>query len=201
MLLLRRRIGESIVIGGNVRIRVTEIRGGTVRLAIEAPADLPVYRGELVDQIAPENERAVALHVSGEMSVGQTNEAIITFPHTIPGLGAHTEFLLYDVSESIRALVAREDPTVSILLTDPVALHPAYPILEAAERFPFPGDDLAVAVVLCRPADGSMPTVNLVAPIVIDLESRKGAQIILSDANLPLRAPLVEASNHEVQSL
>jgi carbon storage regulator len=197
VLLLRRRIGESIVIGGNVRVTVTELRGGAVRLAIEAPG-LPVYRGELLDALGPENASAASLSQSGELRVSELSE--ISFPHTIPGLGQHTEFLLYDVSESIRALVAKHDRTIAILLTDPTLLWPHYPVEAALARFPFEGRDLALAAVMRRPADGSMPTVNLAAPIVIDLETRRGAQVILDDPSLPFRAPLVPSPSPEVQA-
>jgi carbon storage regulator CsrA len=199
VLLLRRRVGESIVIGGNVRVTVSELRGGAVRLAIEAPSTMPVYRGELLDVIAPENESAASLSQSGEMRVSELSE--IEFPHMIPGLGQYTQFVLYDVSESIRALVAKHDRTISILLTDPTALCPNYPVAAALARFPFGGTDLAIAVVMRRPADGSMPTVNLAAPIVIDLETRRGAQVILDDPSLPLRAPLIASPSPEVHSL
>ena len=37
MLLLKRRVGESIVIGGSIRVNVVEIRGGSVRIAAERP--------------------------------------------------------------------------------------------------------------------------------------------------------------------
>jgi len=203
MLLLRRRLGESIVIGGNVRITISELRGGAVRLAIQAPSDLPVYRGELLDVLVPENESAAARahaheHQSEHLHTGELSE--ISFPHAIPGLGQHTDYLLYDVSESIRALVAKHDRTICVLITDPVALCPSYPIEAAVARYPFGGSDFAVAVVLRRPADGSMPTVNLAAPIVIDLEARRGAQVILDDTSLPFRAPLIQSTSPEVQA-
>jgi carbon storage regulator len=47
MLVLTRRIGESIVIDGNIRLFVTEIHGERVRLGIEAPPDVVVDRQEV----------------------------------------------------------------------------------------------------------------------------------------------------------
>ena len=47
MLVLSRKVGEEIVIGGNIRIMVVEIRGGKVRLGIDAPKDVPVDRQEI----------------------------------------------------------------------------------------------------------------------------------------------------------
>jgi carbon storage regulator CsrA len=49
MLVLSRKINESIVIGGNIRITATAIRSHQVRLAIDAPPEVPIVREELVD--------------------------------------------------------------------------------------------------------------------------------------------------------
>lgn len=48
MLVLSRKIGESIQIAGGIRVTVTEVRGGRVRLSIEAPSDVRVLRKEIV---------------------------------------------------------------------------------------------------------------------------------------------------------
>ncbi|OGW59596.1 MAG: carbon storage regulator [Nitrospirae bacterium RBG_16_64_22] len=58
MLVLTRRLGESITIGDNIRVVVMEIRGNQVRLGIEAPHDLPVHREEVYRKILAENQRA-----------------------------------------------------------------------------------------------------------------------------------------------
>lgn len=54
MLLLTRRVGETIVIGDNIRVTITEVRGMQVRLGIEAPRDIPVHREEVAERIALE---------------------------------------------------------------------------------------------------------------------------------------------------
>ncbi len=48
MLVLSRKIGESIVIGNNVVVTVRETHGGRIRLSVEAPQDVLVLRQELV---------------------------------------------------------------------------------------------------------------------------------------------------------
>lgn len=49
MLILSRKVGEKIVIGDNITITVYEIlSGGRVRLAIDAPREVPIYRQELL---------------------------------------------------------------------------------------------------------------------------------------------------------
>jgi len=193
MLMLRRRIGETIVIGEGIRVTVTEVRGGTVRIAIEAPPEVAVHRAELLESLGPENERALRRSNSLPPSakVPYMEDPTITFPQGILGLGAHTDFTLYDVDETSRMLVAKDDPTLRLLLTDPTAIDPDYPIARAISRYPFGNEEVAVASVVTRPADGSTPTVNLAAPLLIGMTSRKAVQVILDDDRLSLRAPLV----------
>lgn len=50
MLVLSRKTGEQIVIGENIRITVIRIQGDKVRIGIEAPPDVKVYRSELLEQ-------------------------------------------------------------------------------------------------------------------------------------------------------
>jgi carbon storage regulator len=52
MLVLSRKIGESIQIAGDIRVTVTEVRGGRVRLSIEAPSSIRVLRKEITDGAA-----------------------------------------------------------------------------------------------------------------------------------------------------
>ena len=58
MLRISRRAGERIMLGDDVIVEVVEVRGGTVRLAIEAPRSLPVYREELWLEVMRENQAA-----------------------------------------------------------------------------------------------------------------------------------------------
>jgi len=47
MLVLSRKVGETILIGENISIQVLQVTGGAVRLGIEAPTDIRILRGEL----------------------------------------------------------------------------------------------------------------------------------------------------------
>ena len=49
MLILTRKLKESIQIGPNIKITVTEIRGGAVRIGVDAPHNTRIMRAELVD--------------------------------------------------------------------------------------------------------------------------------------------------------
>jgi carbon storage regulator len=60
MLILARRIGESIMIGDQVEISVVDIKGDQVKLGIKAPSQVKVYRREVYAAIQEENRAAAA---------------------------------------------------------------------------------------------------------------------------------------------
>lgn len=53
MLIITRRQGERIVLGDDVVVHVLEVSGGNVRIGIEAPREVPVFRAELVEGDRP----------------------------------------------------------------------------------------------------------------------------------------------------
>lgn len=56
MLILTRRIGESVFIGEEVRMTVLGVRGTQVRIGINAPKDVPVHREEIYYRIKNEQD-------------------------------------------------------------------------------------------------------------------------------------------------
>jgi carbon storage regulator len=60
MLILSRRVNEKIVIGDDVVVSVVEVRGDQVKLGIEAPRNVKVFRQEVFDAIQEENKKAAA---------------------------------------------------------------------------------------------------------------------------------------------
>jgi carbon storage regulator len=58
MLVITRKSGERICLGDEITITVMEISGSTVRLGIEAPAEVPVYRAEIWAAVKEENRAA-----------------------------------------------------------------------------------------------------------------------------------------------
>ena len=58
MLVLTRKIGEGIIIGDDITLKIVEIKGGTVRLGIDAPRNKKIHRQEVYDRIVAENKDA-----------------------------------------------------------------------------------------------------------------------------------------------
>lgn len=66
MLALSRKINESIMIGHDIEITVLEIKGEQVKIGINAPKSVPLYRKEIYMQIQEANKEAVSMETSPE---------------------------------------------------------------------------------------------------------------------------------------
>ncbi len=72
MLVLSRKINQSIMIGDEIEIKVLEIRGDQVRLGIEAPKRIPVHRKEVYEAIIKENILAAQMAAQVEQKVEES---------------------------------------------------------------------------------------------------------------------------------
>lgn len=69
MLALTRKAGERIVIGDNIVVTIVSIKGDSIRLTIDAPKEIKIYRGEIYDAIAAENKEAAIPTDLSELTV------------------------------------------------------------------------------------------------------------------------------------
>ncbi len=59
MLILTRRLGETLTIGDDITVTVLDVRGAQVRLGIDAPPEVPVHREEIYQKIQREKEAGI----------------------------------------------------------------------------------------------------------------------------------------------
>ena len=65
MLVLTRKLGEVIRVGESVTVRVLEVKGNQVRLGVDAPADVRIYREEIYRAVCKENQDAAEAAAEG----------------------------------------------------------------------------------------------------------------------------------------
>ncbi len=69
MLILTRKPGETIAIGKNIQISVLEIEGRSVKLGIEAPKSVTIYRGEIYQKVQEQNRQAVLQGTGADLTL------------------------------------------------------------------------------------------------------------------------------------
>jgi carbon storage regulator len=74
MLVITRRNGERICLGDDITITVLEISGSSVRLGIDAPSEIPVYRHEVWAAIKQENQAAASAAITRLPSPDKTEQ-------------------------------------------------------------------------------------------------------------------------------
>ena len=131
--------------------------------------------------------------VFGEITID--DDRIITFPKGIVGFPELTEFaLLHDSdkgADSIHWLQSIQEPAFAMPVMDPLRVCPDYNpevddeiLKNLGELNP---DDMLVLVTMTVPKDVEQMTVNLKAPIIINADTRKGAQIIVENQDYEVK--------------
>ena len=66
MLVLNRKKGETIIVGDNIRITVVDVQGDNIKIGIEAPREVSIYRQELYEEITAANQQANQNEINAE---------------------------------------------------------------------------------------------------------------------------------------
>ena len=124
----------------------------------------------------------------------------LEFVGPVAGFPDLRHFVLAELAPAslLRALRSLEDPALRFLVLPPGPFFPDYaPEIgdEWAEALQLHhADDALVLVIVTPGATAADATANLLAPVVINVSTRRAAQVVLADSGWPLRAPLRTAS-------
>jgi len=69
MLVLARKLDESIVIGDNITVKVISVEKGVVKLGIDAPSDVSIVRNELIEDVKDSNIAAAKMPSTQDLNV------------------------------------------------------------------------------------------------------------------------------------
>jgi len=72
MLVLSRQVDESLLIGDEISVKILEVNGDTVKIGIEAPKSVAIYRKELYEAITEENRNASQINSQGLKTLSAT---------------------------------------------------------------------------------------------------------------------------------
>ncbi|MCB1176751.1 MAG: carbon storage regulator CsrA [Leptospiraceae bacterium] len=75
MLVLARRMNQSIIIGEDIEVIIVDIKGDQVKIGIKAPRNVSVHRAEVHQEIQDENKKAVIQNVTPK-DLGKLNDLL-----------------------------------------------------------------------------------------------------------------------------
>jgi flagellar assembly factor FliW len=138
-----------------------------------------------------------------------SDETLLIFPSGLVGLPAFRRFVVLDAAEDsdYQWLQSVDEPSLAVVIVDVHLLQPEFridvPDEGLAELDMTQTDPISIMAVVTIPSgEPNQATANLRAPLVVNLRTRKGKQMILHES-IPLRYPLLQApaeckSDHEV---
>ena len=103
MLILRRKSGESIVIGEDIRVTVLDINEGSVRLAIDAPKVIPILRSELLQAADANRDSAVTENAQ--------SRDLLRFLGGKPGTESHPKAIRPGAAKRLPRAILKPMPT------------------------------------------------------------------------------------------
>jgi len=143
-----------------------------------------------------EAKDVVVEHRLGRIEVEEAD--VLHFESGLPGFPRACRFavLPYDGLGPLFWLVCLDDAQLAFVVVDPRLLFPDYsPQIEAHHLHEVAAETLGQAEILAMATIRDKEvTVNLAAPLLMNLEARRGVQVILEPGEYPLRQPLPEAT-------
>lgn len=131
---------------------------------------------------------------------------VVRFPWGLPGFAHAREFIVISLEEQPHFvwLQSVDDPAVALPMVDPWSLFPEYDprlpqyaVMSLEIERP---ESFAVFCVTVVTKDAAQMTVNLRAPIVINIESRTGRQVPLDGTDYSMRAPVPRTADADLEA-
>jgi flagellar assembly factor FliW len=211
-------VGERIVMSNGVEITVAAVTARGVRLALQAPNGIVVLRGEVHDAIAAANIAAADTSVEASVAGPYTskervvmqlngtrfgqieidNARVITLKGGIIGFPGETRFVLLKskADSAVSWLQSLATPSLAFPVVDGGAIARTYTtsaVEELAKQASLDAKDLSVLVIVVAKKDEPRLMANLLAPIVVNAESGKGAQVVLDSKDYSASTPIARA--------
>ena len=116
-------------------------------------------------------------------------ESVLHLPQGLIGFPSHPRWVILDhrPGSPFKWLLSIEDPELAFAVANPGELVADYqpPIELAARLLDTDPAEIALFVVVTIPSDPTRMTVNLMAPVVVDVRTRRARQIVLDDPRCP----------------
>lgn len=190
MLVLARKLGEGITIGDHIEVTVITVRGQQVKLGIQAPEGISIYRNEIYRKILDENRKAATsqhdkTNPPSYAPIATQKPKVLHFPSGILGFSDSKDFMIFDHDQNpnFKWLQAVEDASLSFIVMDPLSIMPHY-------EPEIPGEELAelgiqnpehIALIVFVTISHDHPanmTANLQGPVMINMENLLAKQVI-----------------------
>lgn len=133
----------------------------------------------------------------GEIEINE--KSVIQFPGGLPGLDGLIQYAIIrcDQTDPIQWLQSLDDADISIPIVNPFVLKPDYEIVVEDDELDLiqthDEEELVVLNIMVLPDDLAKMTVNLMAPLLINMNKMIGAQVMMDYKTLPISYPAYEA--------
>jgi carbon storage regulator CsrA len=201
MLILTRKTGQSIYIGDDIKITVQELRGNQIRLGVDAPPEVKIFREEIYTQILEENQQASKsqedsyrglVEESGSVaeSGGGAGAATISFENGLIGFSKWKTYQLVAAEQPFYWLQSEDKKDLRFLLMPLPSSMPEYTskLDLSSEPIDYKKSDEVEAFLVVTVRDIiEDSSANLKAPVVINYSSKKASQLLIDDPDFPLQ--------------
>jgi carbon storage regulator CsrA len=156
LLILTRKIGESVLIGDNVKVTILEIRGKQIRVGIDAPADVVVLREEIYQRLAQDNLQAATFVLEDVAALAQCSRQLPGRPTGCPQPSTNDTVSL-DTRDLGRVLVSPDQLITLVSGLPGFANFRKFAIVHQDRLFPYcylqSLDDSAIVMAVADPRD------------------------------------------------